>query len=153
MRTLQGISNGKTGQRGFSLIELMVVVAVVGVLAAIAYPSYTNHVQKTRRSTAEACLMELSQWMERNYTTCLTHLQTGAGCATNMDSTQLPATSCRTELNGVYTFAISAAPALSANTYQLEAVPTGVQAADTRCGTLTLNQAGTRGAAAATGCW
>ena len=58
--------------RGFTLIELMVVVAIIAILAAIAYPSYTNHVVKTRRAAATACVMEAAHFMERYYTTNLT---------------------------------------------------------------------------------
>lgn len=140
-------------QAGFTLIELMIVVAVIGILAAIAYPSYTSYVIKTRRTTAGGCLMELSQWMERNYTTCLAYNKTGTGCATAVTTAVLPSTSCRTDLTGAYTFSIATTPALSANAYQLQAVPGGPQSADTTCGTLTLNQTGSKGAASATGCW
>lgn len=56
-------------QKGMTLIELMIVVVIVGIISAIAYPSYQSYVQQTRRTTAQAKLLELAQWMERQYTT------------------------------------------------------------------------------------
>ncbi len=136
---------------GFTLIELMIVVAIVAILAAVAYPSYQTHVQKTRRATAAACLTELAQWMERNYTTCLSYNLTGAGCTTAVTTAQLPALQCRTEVASSYALSFTANP--TATAYTLRAVPQGGQVSDSRCGTLTLTHQGTKGAAAATGCW
>jgi type IV pilus assembly protein PilE len=141
--------------RGFTLIELMITVAIVGILSAIAYPSYLSHVIKTRRSLAAGCLIEHAQWMERNYTTCLAYNTTGTGCTTTVNTAALPSFSCKTDLAGIYSFAIEGTPAITASSYLLSAEPVagGPQASDTRCGKLTLNQTGARGAAATTGCW
>ena len=48
----QRILNRKSGEKGFSLIELVVVVAVLAILSAVAIPSFTSINKKARASAA-----------------------------------------------------------------------------------------------------
>ena len=120
----------KKASAGFTLIEMMIVVAIVALLAAIALPSYREQVIRTRRSTAAACLTELTQLMERRYSTTMAY--TG---------NTLPTSVCITDLANVYAFSFPADP--TATDYSISATPQGAQLRDDlKCATLSMNQTG-----------
>lgn len=119
---------------GFSLIELMVVVAILAILSGIAYASYQKHVINTRRGAAAACVQERAQRLERFHTLHLSYMSpTG-------QSINLP--QCDAAVAQHYQLSAD----IKAQVFSLKAVPQGAQAAaDTRCGTLVIDQLGARG--------
>jgi len=136
---------------GFSLIELMIVVAIVAILAAIAWPSYRKHIIKTHRVAAEACLSEYANYMERYYTTYLRYDKdptTSTANAIMANPTMLDCAST-SQTGDSYKYV----PASAATTFKIEAQPQNGQLADTQCGTLSIDQAGNRGANDPANCW
>lgn len=137
---------------GFTLIELMIVVAIVGILAAIAYPSYQNQIRKSRRADGAVNLLELAQFMERNFTVTGRYNQDASGNAIAAPPwTEAPKDA------GVKFYDLQfQAGTLSASTFTLEAVPKNAQAGDTLCATLRIDQIGQKtetGTGTVADCW
>lgn len=122
---------------GFTLIEVMIVVAIIGIIAAIGYPSYQDHVRKARRADAQTALLELSQFMERHYTSNGRYLKAD-NTAPDLPFSEAP----KDGATKTYDLSFTATP--TANAYTLRAVPKGSMAGDA-CGTLTISNTGAKG--------
>lgn len=57
----------RPGQRGFTLVELMVVVAVIGVIASIAIPGYQKFTARSRRTEMQNTLGMLRLYFKNIY--------------------------------------------------------------------------------------
>jgi type IV pilus assembly protein PilA len=66
------------GQRGFSLIEILVVILIIGVLAAIALPAFLGQRSKGQDSSAKSAARNLVSAMESFYATNKTYVGAGS---------------------------------------------------------------------------
>jgi type IV pilus assembly protein PilE len=120
------------GQRGVTLIELMIVVVVIAILASIAMPSYRKYVMRGHRSAAQAAMMDIANRQQqillanRSYADAAT--LTAGGYALPPDVSE----------NYSLTIATDAGPP---PTFTITLTPTGAQAGD---GALTLDNRGNK---------
>lgn len=149
-------------QNGFTLIELMVVVVIAGIIAAIAYPSYLQYVTRNNRSAAESYMLSVANKEEqyvldvRQYFSAPT---TSAGCSNILAGAALASIGITPSpaVSKNYNIDICANSAATPATYLITATPTGTQFTnDTKCGSITLKQDGTKGISGVsplTACW
>ena len=129
---------------GFTLLELMLTVTIIGVLAAIALPAYTQYVERAKRTEGKTALMEVAGRLERFYSD-------NNRFATSSTSFPVEANIETESENGYYNITINSPSPFQ--TYTLTAAPTFT---DSLCGSLSLDNAGTRTVSTATAsdiCW
>ena len=121
--------------KGFTLIEVMIVVAIIGILAAIAYPSYDEYVKRGNRTEGQAFLQDVAARQERYFSQNNEYADTAAKLNVSTGSE-----------TGKYTLTIA-----TSDGYTLTATQ---QFNDTKCGNLTLNALGVKGAGGSVDeCW
>lgn len=133
--------DGRTPQRGVTLIELMVVVVVVAILGMIALPSYRQYTIRAQRTEAKTALLQLATNQERFYLQNNTYTN-------NLAALGFPG---GVSENGVYTLNV---PVANAQTFQATATPTpggGVNGknmtSDAECAQFNINAQGLKTAA------
>ncbi len=142
--------------RGFTLIELMVTVAIVAILATIAAESYSSQVQKSRRTDARSALLDIAGREEKLYsvTNGYSSIPSDVGYPGGVAGASF---TVGINYYQVSIAATNAAPGVPA-TYTITAVPVpgGLQANDSQCQSLSVNQLGVQsstGTATAATCW
>ena len=60
-------ARSRAGQRGFTLVELLVVIALITVLAGMAVVQYRNSVQKTKEATLKTNLFRMRDAIDQYY--------------------------------------------------------------------------------------
>lgn len=117
---------------GFTLTEILIAVAIVAILASISVPAYKSYMIKVRRSDAHVALTRFAMAMERQYVRDSTYNVSPTVAVVFQDLSD----------EGFYRMNWGT---VTTTTFILFAIPSGVQADDTECGQLTLNQLGAKG--------
>lgn len=119
---------------GFTLIELMIAIAILAIVMGIAIPSYNQWVLNSGRTDAQGVLMQTAQSLERCFTRYSAY--NDGNCSLAQGDTVMSE-------NEKYQLTVTR---VTANQFDLTAVPQGGQANDTDCGNFTLNHQGLKGA-------
>lgn len=140
-------------QAGVTLLELMIVIVIVAILSAIAFNSYQKQIRKSRRANAESDLVELTQFMERNFTNCNRYdMMSGSVLGTCNTATALPfSQSPKDSSTKHYDLTVTA----GVLTYTLTATPRSATGQnEDPCGTLSIAHTGAKSVSTGqAGCW
>ena len=113
---------------GFSLVEILLAIGLLAILFSLALPQYMSYMQRGQRVEAIRILTASAACQERH----------------RASSGSYDTTRCIGESEGEhYQLSIQPAASVSSDTYTLIAEPVNLAGNET-CGSLSLNQAGTR---------
>jgi type IV pilus assembly protein PilE len=157
--SLRGRPPRVQGQRGFTLVELVITMVIAAILAAIAIPSYSSYILKSRRTEAKSALLNMASLEERFFST-------NNAYSTDPGTLGYPAgtTVAFTVGSGYYQIsALNVVPAVAPvnatsvgtpATYSITATAIGQQANDATCLTLTVTSGGVQTSTpAGNTCW
>jgi len=128
------------GQRGFTLIELMIVVVIVGILSAVAVPAYNDYLTRGKIPDATAGLGVKRVQMEQYFQDNRTYVG-GPGCTPDSATSRNFDFSCSVETDTTYTVQAIGKGSMAGFTYSINqdnvratvAVPTGWSLPATNC--------------------
>jgi type IV pilus assembly protein PilE len=145
--------SSKRDSGGFTLIELMITVAIIAILAAIAFPSYIQYITRSNRAAAEGYMLEVTSLQQRYLLDARTYAGPVCPNVTTAGMTALGASPPPT-VSANYSISTCSPTAI---TFTVTATPIGSQLArDSKCGTLSIDQTGTKsvtGSAGTATCW
>lgn len=122
----------RSSSSGFTLIELMITVAIVAILASIALPSYQQYIVRSKRSAAQAQMMDIANRQQQYLIANRNYADKAALTASGYS---LPA-----EVSGSYGYDVTLSTT-GIPGYTLTFTPTGAQQGD---GNLTLTSEGVK---------
>ena len=128
----------RRGERGFTLIDLVIAIAIVAILTRIALPAYQAYIVRASRQAAQSELVALANAQEKIFLNSNAYTANVTTAYTGQSSGGLGVTSGNTKDNR---YAITAEA--TATTFKLTATPaTGTPQAND--GVLTINEQSVR---------
>lgn len=105
--------------KGFTLVELMIVVAIISIIAMFAYPVYQESVRKTKRTDAQASIIQIAGQLQRYKIANFTFFKAGTTTPITLADAGIPST-LPTSASPLYDLTLTD---VAAGTWTLTATP------------------------------